>query len=197
MQSIQFPISLLFKVTTFSNDFIAKDSSGTTIAYVREKMLKLTDTIDVYSDESKSLKMFQIRADRWLDFNANYAFMDSESNFLGSLARKGWASLWSSRYESYDRNRNLAYVISEENPFVKVIDGIFGQIPIIGMLTGYFFNPSYLVTDNQTIVAKLIKQPSLFGRKFLIETYTSLPDYDTQLIFLSLAQMVLLERERG
>jgi hypothetical protein len=197
MQSIQFPISLLFKVTTFSNDFIAKDSSGTTIAYVREKMLKLTDTIDVYSDESKSLKMFQIRADRWLDFNANYAFMDSENNFLGSLARKGWASLWSSRYESYDRNRNLAYVISEENPFVKVIDGIFGQIPIIGMLTGYFFNPSYLVTDNQTIVAKLIKQPSLFGRKFLIETYTSLPDYDTQLIFLSLAQMVLLERERG
>jgi hypothetical protein len=197
MQSIQFPISLLFKVTTFSNDFIAKDSSGTTIAYVREKMLKLTDTIDVYSDESKSLKMFQIRADRWLDFNANYAFMDSESNFLGSLARKGWASLWSSRYESYDRNRNLAYVISEENPFVKVIDGIFGQIPIIGMLTGYFFNPCYLVTDNQTIVAKLIKQPSLFGRKFLIETYTSLPDYDTQLIFLSLAQMVLLERERG
>ncbi len=197
MQSIQFPISLLFKVTTFSNDFIAKDSSGTTIAYVREKMLKLTDTIDVYSDESKSLKMFQIRADRWLDFNANYAFMDSENNFLGSLARKGWASLWSSRYESYDRNRNLAYVISEENPFVKFIDGIFGQIPIIGMLTGYFFNPSYLVTDNQTIVAKLIKQPSLFGRKFLIETYTSLPDYDTQLIFLSLAQMVLLERERG
>lgn len=197
MQSIQFPISLLFKVTTFSNDFIAKDSSGKTIAYVREKMLKLTDTIDVYSDESKSLKMFQIRADRWLDFNANYAFMDSENNFLGSLARKGWASLWSSRYESYDRNRNLAYVISEENPFVKVIDGIFGQIPIIGMLTGYFFNPSYLVTHNQTIVAKLIKQPSLFGRKFLIETYTSLPDYDTQLIFLSLAQMVLLERERG
>ena len=197
MQSIQFPISLLFKVTTFSNDFIAKDSSSTTIAYVREKMLKLTDTIDVYSDESKSRKIFQIRADRWLDFNANYAFMDSENNFLGSLARKGWASLWSSRYESYDRNRNLTHVISEENPFVKVIDGIFGQIPIIGILTGYFFNPSYLVTSNQTIVAKLIKQPSLFGRKFHIESYTSFSDYDAQLIFLSLAQMVLLERERG
>jgi hypothetical protein len=197
MHSIQFPISLLFKVTTFSNDFIAKDSNGTTIAYVREKMLKLTDTIDIYSDESKSRKMYQIRADRWLDFNANYAFIDSENNFLGSLARKGWASLWSSRYESYDRNRNLAYVISEENPFVKVIDGIFGQIPIVGMLTGYFFNPSYLVTSNQTIVAKLIKQPSLFGRKFLIEAYTSLSEDDTQLVFLSLAQMVLLERERG
>jgi hypothetical protein len=197
MHSIQFPISLLFKVTTFSNDFIAKDSNGTTIAYVREKMLKLTDTIDIYSDESKSRKMYQIRADRWLDFNANYAFIDSENNFLGSLARKGWASLWSSRYESYDRNRNLAYIISEENPFVKVIDGIFGQIPIVGMLTGYFFNPSYLVTSNQTIVAKLIKQPSLFGRKFLIEAYTSLSEDDTQLVFLSLAQMVLLERERG
>jgi hypothetical protein len=197
MHSIQFPISLLFKVTTFSNDFIAKDSNGTTIAYVREKMLKLTDTIDIYSDESKSRKMYQIRADRWLDFNANYAFIDSENNFLGSLARKGWASLWSSRYESYDRNRNLAYVISEENPFVKVIDGIFVQIPIVGMLTGYFFNPSYLVTSNQTIVAKLIKQPSLFGRKFLIEAYTSLSEDDTQLVFLSLAQMVLLERERG
>jgi hypothetical protein len=91
----------------------------------------------------------------------------------------------------------LAYIISEENPFVKVIDGIFGQIPIVGMLTGYFFNPSYLVTSNQTIVAKLIKQPSLFGRKFLIEAYTSLSEDDTQLVFLSLAQMVLLERERG
>jgi len=32
MNSLQFPLSLTFKISTFSNDFVAQDANGNTVA---------------------------------------------------------------------------------------------------------------------------------------------------------------------
>ena len=39
MQNIKFPVQFLFRISTFSNDFVATDASGAIIAYVRQKLL--------------------------------------------------------------------------------------------------------------------------------------------------------------
>ena len=49
-----FPLELTFKIGAMANDFIAKDSTGKTLAYVRQKMFKLKEVVSVYTIDSKS-----------------------------------------------------------------------------------------------------------------------------------------------
>ena len=86
--------------------------------------------------------------------------------------------------------------IQEGNPWTKVFDGLVGEIPIIGMFTGYMLNPHYNVVDGSgTTRYTLRKQPSFFGRKFTLEQHGD--NEDDLLIVMSLIMMVLLERRRG
>ena len=39
MKNLQFPVKLLFKISTLANDFTAQDAHGKTVAYVRQKCL--------------------------------------------------------------------------------------------------------------------------------------------------------------
>ena len=206
MQHLQYPIQFTFKISSFSNDFTAIDANGQTVAYVKQKMFKLKEDIRIYSDESQSVVYYTIAADRWLDFSAAYAIKDCNGESLGKIARKGWASLWKAKYEIIDQNDQIQYHIREENGWVKVMDGLIGEIPVLGFFTGYLFNPSYLVLDTKDRpIARIKKEPSFWGRKFLVEKiaknnlngFEGTDQDDDERIMLSLMMMVLLERRRG
>lgn len=198
MQNIQFPINLKFKIGTLANDFVATDSRGNTIAYVRQKMFKLKENIQIFSDESKSQLNYTIKADRWLDFSAAYAFFDENEKVFGKIARKGWRSIWKAKYNIIDENNNPQYSISEENGWIKVMDSLLGEIPILNIFTGYLFNPSYLVVDtNGKPIVRLKKQASFWGRNFEIEKVGTMDSDDDDRILLGLMMMILLERRRG
>ena len=102
MKDLKFPITLKFKISTFSNDFTATDAYDNTIAYVKQKMFKLKEDILVYEDETKSKINYQIKADRWIDFSAAYSITDSEGNEIGKIARKGWKSIFKAEYDLVD-----------------------------------------------------------------------------------------------
>ena len=198
MQNLQFPIDFEFKIGTFANDFTATDLSGRTIAYVRQKMFKLKEDIQIFSDENRTKVNYTIKADRWLDFSAAYSFYDSDGSVLGKIARKGWRSLWKAKYEIIDQHDQLQYSVSEENGMVKVFDSILGQVPILNMFTGYFFNPSYLVTDtNEKPIVRMKKEASFWGRKFQLTKVGSMDSDDDDRVVLGLMMMLLLERQRG
>ncbi|GAA4114055.1 hypothetical protein GCM10022393_13320 [Aquimarina addita] len=198
MKDLQFPINLTFNITTFSNDFTAKDANGKTIAYVKQKMFKLKEEITIYDNEQKANVNYKIKADKWIDFSAAYSFANSAGTEIGKIARKGWASIWKAKYEIIDQHQKLQYHVSEENGWVKVMDSLLGQVPVLSMLTGYLFNPSYKVTNQKNeMVARLKKQPSFFGRKFEITKLTTIDSDDDERIILGLMMMVLLERKRG
>lgn len=161
-------------------------------------MFKLKEEIEVFSDESRTKTDYRIKADRWLDFSAAYSFTDIKGDNLGKIVRKGWASIWKARYDLIDQHNQLQYHIQEENAWVKVVDSLFGQIPVLGFFTGYFFNPSYIVTDlNYKVVARLQKQPSFWGRKFDITKLENFDSDDDERIILGLMMLVLLERRKG
>ena len=148
MQNLQYPLFLKFKLTTLSSDFTITDSNENSLAYVRQKMFRLKEDVVVFNNESKSQENFRIRANQWIDFNASYAITDSFGKNLGKIARKGMRSIWKATYNIFDQNDTQKYKVQEENAWVKVLDGMVGEIPIIGMFTGYFLNPSYIVHDN-------------------------------------------------
>ena len=198
MDTFNYPINFKFKIGTLANDFVAKDANEQTIAYVRQKMFKLKEKVVVFSDETKTKEMFHIKANKWLDFNTAYNFTSAEGAELGKVARKGWKSLWKAKYELYDEAEKQDLVIQEENPWTKVFDALLGEVPILSMLSGYLFNPKYAITrPDGTLVARLSKQKSFFGRKFTIEKLTEFETGEELRILLGSMMMLLLERRRG
>lgn len=198
MKELQFPVKFNFNISTLANDFTAKDTTGRTVAYVKQKMFKLKEDITIYDNENKTNVNFKIKADKWIDFSTAYSITNNSGKEIGKVARKGWASLWKAHYELIDQNKQPQYDIREENAWVKVLDGMLGQIPVLSMFTGYLFNPSYIVTNkrNEKIV-RLKKEPSFFGRKFEISKLKDIDQDDQERIILGTMMMILLERRRG
>jgi hypothetical protein len=198
MNLLQFPLSLTFKITTLSNDFVAQDANGKTVAYVRQKLLKLYEEVHVFSNENRSELNYTIRANAWLDFSASYVFTNRLGYEVGRIVRKGWASIWKAHYEIYDEKQQPDLLVREENPWAKVFDSMLGEIPILGVLSGYLFHPSYLVTrpDGMPVV-QLKKESSFFGRRFSINKLAEFETGEEERILLGLMMLILLERRRG
>lgn len=193
-----FPLTFRFKIGTIANDFVVKDSNDKTIAYVRQKMFKLKEAIMVYAKEDKKDLLYKINADRILDFNANYQFTNQDEEVLGRVGRRGMRSLWKASYEIYDNKNKIEYAIGELNPWAKVGDALLGEVPILSLFAGYLFNPKYgLTSPDGSLVAKLSKSPSFWGRKFELEKLGPLEEGDSERMILSLMMMLLLERRRG
>ena len=199
LNNLNYPLDFKFKISTLSSDFNITDKNGNYVAYVRQKMFKLKEDVVVFNDESRSKELFRIRANQWIDFNASYNIKSVENDkIFGKLARKGMKSLWKAKYEIFDDKDQSKYTISEDNGWTKVFDSLVGEIPIVGMFTGYFLNPSYSVKDtNGQVLFRLKKMPSLIGRRFQLDRLVDIPDEDESLIILSYLMMVLLERTRG
>lgn len=199
LNNLNYPLDFKFKLTTLASDFNITDKNGNAVAYVRQKMFKLKEDVIVFNNESKTKELFRIKANQWIDFNASYLMteVENDKNF-GRLARKGMRSLWKSQYDIVDENDVAKFQINEDNGWVKVLDGLIGEIPIVGMFTGYFLNPSYTVKDNAgKEYFKLKKMPSLIGRRFQLDRLIDIDDEDESLVVLSFLMMVLLERARG
>ena len=198
MKDFQFPIRFIFNISTLTNDFTAKDANDRTVAYVKQKLFKFKDEIIVYENESQTTINYRINADRWIDFSAGYSFLDASGNEIGKIGRKGWRSLWKAQYEIYGPDQKLAFNVNEENGWVKVMDGLLGEIPILNFFTGYLFNPTYLITDEHgQTAARISKEKSFWGRRFIVEKLSALEGHDDDNIILGLMMMVLLERRRG
>ena len=194
---MQYPLSLSFKVMALAPQVSVTDAGGQQVFYVKQKLFKLKEAVNVYADAAQTRLLYTINADRILDFSAQYHFTDTRGATLGSVKRDGVRSLWRARYSILNGSAPDV-TIREENPWIRVLDGIFQQIPLAGMFSGYLFHPAYRVSDGQERpMMRLVKQPAFFEGKFRIEKLAELdPTVETR-ILLSLLMMVLLERARG
>lgn len=199
LKNLNYPLDFKFKISTLASDFNITDKNGNYVAYVRQKMFKLKEDVVVFNNESKTKELFRIRANKWIDFNASYSLNDIVDNKnYGRLARKGMRSLWKSSYDILDANDQPKFKVQEDNAWVRFWDSFVGELPIIGMFTGYFLNPSYTVTGiDGKAYFKLKKMPSFFGRRFQLDRLIDIDDEEESLVILSLLMMTLLERARG
>jgi uncharacterized protein YxjI len=195
---MNYPIDLSFKLLALASQIRITDANGQMLGYVKQKMFKLKEDIRVFTDESQTNEIFGIRADRVIDFSAKYNFTDASGNLYGSIRRQGMRSLWKAHYEIYDERENPVMEIHEESAWVKVIDGVLGEIPVLGMFTGYLFNPAYLVArSGGAVVARLQKQPAFFEGKFQLTQQSPMDETEETRVLLSVLAMTMLERSRG
>ena len=166
--------------------------------YVKQKLFKLKEDINVFTDETQSAVIYNIKADRVLDFSARYTFRDGTGNVIGSIKRQGMRSIWKANYEISDANDQHIMSVHEENGWVKFADAFIGELPVIGMFTGYFFNPTYILSRvDGTPLARLAKQPAFLEGKFQITPQAQLSPAEEVQVLLGFLTMTLLERRRG
>ncbi|MBK8515016.1 MAG: hypothetical protein IPL55_01615 [Saprospiraceae bacterium] len=193
-----YPIEFEFKVMAFAPQFYVRDGDGREIAFVKQKLFKLKEDITVFENDSQQKESFRIKADRWLDWSAAYTFYNINGMESGKVRRKGAKSLWKATYEIFNKEDINDFKIEENNSFVKVMDALISEIPILGFLTGYVLNPKYNITDENGLeVAVFSKEPSFWGKKFLLRQIEEVSPEAEERIILSLMMMVLLERRRG
>jgi len=194
---MQYPLELTFKFWALAPQISVADGQGNLAFYVKQKLFKLKEAITIFADAEQTRPIYYIKADRIIDFSARYNFTDSNDTYIGSVKRRGLKSLWRARYDIFDGDTTTLN-IQEKNPWVKIADALFAEIPIVGIFTGYVFNPVYLVSrDDGTVVMRLEKIPAFLSRKFIIKAVDKLSDREEQQILLSLMMMLLLERNRG
>ena len=186
-----------FKLLSLSQQITVRDAEGTSILFVKQRMLRLKEKVEVFSDSSLKSKLFEINADRIIDFSANYRFTAADGSEWGSVRRLGMRSLWSAHYEVIEGNA-VDMHIREENPWKKFVESLLGEIPIVGFVALYLINPSYLITmADGTTAMRVVKKPSILERYFVIEKVNEVDQDDELRALLSLIMMVLLEKSRG
>lgn len=194
---MKYPVNLSFKLMTFGQRISASDADGKLLMFVKQKMFKLKEQVEIFSDENQSSLLFRIGADRVIDWSANYHFTDAAGNDWGAVRRKGMRSLWSAHYEVM-QDGQVDMTIQEESAIKKLIESILGEIPILGFLFIYLLNPSYIVRrPDGTELLRLTKHPAIFEGKFTLEKLNEIPEDDELRSLLAVMMVVLLERRRG
>jgi hypothetical protein len=194
---VHYPLSMSFKLVALAPQLSVTTPDGTVRFYVKQKLFKLKEAVTVFADTAQSQALYMMHADRVLDFSARYHFAHANGQPIGAIKRQGMRSLWKAHYEIFDGETPIL-TIREANPWTKVLDALVGEIPIVGMFTGYVFNPAYVVSrPDGTVVLRAKKQPAFFESKFTIEQEAELREREETQALLGLIMMLLLERSRG
>lgn len=192
---MHFPLQIAFKRIALSPQIRVTDANGRLTHFVKQKLFKLKEAVTVFADEGQTRRLFEIRADRMLDFNAAYGITTADGRAIGQIRRQGMRSLWRAHYEIQAGGQTLE--VREENPWVKVLDGVFSELPIIGLFAGYWFHPAYRVTDRGALVARVQKTPALTEGRYRIEAHRPLEGDALDATLQGIFMMLLLERTRG
>ncbi|MEW6280066.1 MAG: hypothetical protein AB1758_15660 [Candidatus Eremiobacterota bacterium] len=188
-----YPLNLSFKLIAFSPQVRVTDATGSLVLYVKQKALALKEDVKIFSDEAQQSQLYQLKADKIIDFSARYTITTPDGATVGSVKRQGMKSLWKSTYAIQDGGGTEVGTIREENPWIKVLDSLVSDIPFVSM----FINPAYLVDLNGTTRLYMKKQPAFFEGKFTIEKRADFTEEEERLLLPSVIMMMMLERRRG
>lgn len=194
---MNYPLTVSFKLLALLSQLTVTDASGATVCYLKRKF-SWKEKITIFSDSGQTQPLYYIESNKAIAVSPVYTFTSAAGAELGTVTCNGWKSLWNIDYQIRPVGRDVATLqIDEENPWIKVIDTVVGEIPILGLATAFLFHPAYLVKRGDTKVLRLVKKPSLFESKFALEKHGDLSPDEETLALLGLMVMVLAARNRG
>jgi hypothetical protein len=194
---LNYPLTFSFKIVAFNPQVKVTDASGQTVLYVKQKALALKEDVKIFADEGQQRQLYQLKANKIIDFSAQYNITSATGQPMGAVKRQGMRSMFKATYNIVDVSGGEAGLIHEENGWVKVADALLGELPFVGILSGYFFNPAYLVDYRGQTALYLKKQPAFLEGRFTVEKRGSFSDADEGLLLSSIVMALMLERTRG
>lgn len=198
--NMEYPLHLSFKILALAPQISVTDAAGRSLFYVKQKLFKFKEAVQIYSNESRTQHLFNINADRVIDWSARYTFSLPSGETVGAVKRSGMRSLFAAHYTLLDVNDLPIFELEQTQPWAGVLDSLLGEIPILGIFTGYLLNPVYAVKRPNTSepVMHLTKKRSLLESGFSItKSSASLTEIEASLVVLGAIMVTLLERSRS
>ena len=189
---MNYPLDLRFKLMAMLPQVKVSDAAGQVLMYVKEK-LALKTAIRIFSDESQQKQIYSVAADKAIGLTFTYNITTPDGAKLGALKKTGMKSLWKINFPILDASGAEVGSIHEENPWIKVLDGLLSDIPFVGM----YINPAYLVVLRGQTVLRVHKQPSMMEGKFAVEKKADISEADEKLLLPAVVMFIMLERFRG
>ena len=198
MTSAAYPLKLSFQLVSLAPRIRVVDATGASLMYVQRKVMSIKEQEKVFESEKQAQQLYSIQADRYIGFSARYYFRDMSGREIGSVKHQGMRSLWKAHFDIYPpAAEEPTHYISEDNPWLKVMDSLLSDVALVSMFSGYIFLPSYTLhrTSDDAPILQFKKEPSFFNRSFSIQKIDeSLSDDEERLMLLSVLQAVQLER---
>ncbi|WP_395751113.1 hypothetical protein [Prosthecobacter sp.] len=197
---MNYPLTFRFKFFALAPQIYVTDAHGGTVCYVKQKLFRFREKVEVFADETMRTLLATIEADRIIDWSARYTFKSPDGQVIGAVGRRGMRSLWKAHYDVFaPGSQTPAFVIQEANPWTKMLDGLVGQLPVVGMFTGFMLHPSYVASRGEggAPVVTLTKQSAFFEGRFGLTQESPADDGEQLALLLSFLMMNLLERSRG
>ena len=130
------------------------DPAGNLVMFSQQKMFKLREDIRVFSDESKTTEVLQIKARQIVDFSAAYDVIDSAYNQkVGVLRRRGMKSILRDEWEVLDANDQV---------IGKLFEDSMGLAMLRRLLLGSLLPQNYDINFGEQRVADLKQRFNLF-----------------------------------
>jgi uncharacterized protein YxjI len=142
------------QVFALTGKFRVYDPSENLLLFSEQKMFRLREDIRVYSDESKTQEVLNIKARQIIDFSAAYDVMDSlTGEKVGVLRRKGWRSLLRDEWEVLDANDQVRGLLFEDTISLALLRRF---------LLGSLLPQNYDITFGEVRVGDLRQRFNLF-----------------------------------
>lgn len=78
---------------TLGRQYEVLDQGGALLAYAAQRWFRVKEAFTFYGDAKKTAVAFEVKATKVFDFQANLEVRDAAGALLGTLRRKGWASI--------------------------------------------------------------------------------------------------------
>ena len=142
------------QVFALTGKFRVYDPNDNLVLFSEQKMFRLREDIRVYSDESKTQEVLQVKARQIIDFSAAYDVFDAQTGQkIGALRRKGWRSILRDEWEVLDANDRVAGLLFEDS---------VGLALLRRLLLGSLLPQNYDLTMDETRVADIRQRFDVF-----------------------------------
>ena len=177
------------KVLALTGQYWIEDQAGNPLGYSKQKMLRLKEDIRIFTDETMTRELFQVRQQQILDIWGTFAVIDSGSNaLLGYVRRRALTSTFvADEWEIRDPANNLVGEIKESTGRGLARKWIPGGSLIPERLT---------MTLGGLPVAYINQQFKIVGDIWEIECQNLPAMFDRRVFLGGVILMGMIERER-
>ncbi len=120
------------------------DVKGELIAFAQQKRFAFREAITVWTNDSKGEVLFNVKAEKILDFHGKFLVKDSFDNLIGYCRKAFRASLFRSTWEVYDNQDQLLFTVKERSEGMAAFRRLAQFIPYLDNIAGFLpFNFIY------------------------------------------------------
>ena len=151
------------KVIALTGKISVFDSSGSIVAFSKQKMFKLREEVRVFTDESEGTPLLMVKARNIIDFGATFDVVAPDGRAVGALRRKGFKSMVRDQWIVLGSGDSVDGSLDEAGGTGLALARRF--IPFVA----WFVTQDYTLTVNGATIARMQRNRNPFVSKLAVQ----------------------------